>query len=139
MYGDEPGGDEVDKVMEEVGVGDAIDGGVDSEEKEQNIGYVAETVNGWVVRYACSWASYGPIYEKSSHLPGGHRDTYFEVTLGTIFPHVKVSTSIMNGIIDKTLWCDENGVNQCTARLCTQTSRTGILIGKTQSIRIRIE
>ncbi len=28
---------------------------------------------------------------------------YFDVTLGIIFPHVKVSTSIRNGIIDKTL------------------------------------
>ena len=67
------------------------------------------------------------------------KDTYLEVTLGTIFPLVNVSTSRMNGIIDKTLWCDENGVSQCTARLCTQTTRTGPLIGSSQSMRIRIE
>lgn len=65
--------------------------------------------------------------------------TYFVVTLGTIFPPVSVSTRRINGIIDKTLWCDENGVSQCTARLCTQTTRTGPFIGSSQSMRIRIE
>lgn len=38
--------------------------------------------------------------------------TYFEVTLGIIFPHVRVSTSKIKGIIDKTLWWDEKGVSQ---------------------------
>lgn len=64
---------------------------------------------------------------------------YFEVTLGIIFPLVNVSTRRMKGIIDKTLWCEENGVSQCTARLCTQTTRTGPLIGRSQSMRIRME
>lgn len=38
--------------------------------------------------------------------------TYRVVTLGIIFPPVRVSTSRMKGIIDKTLWWDENGVSQ---------------------------
>lgn len=60
-------------------------------------------------------------------------------TDGTIIPLDKVSTRSMKGIIDKTLWCDENGVSQCTARLWIQTTSTGRLIGKTQSISISIE
>ena len=34
------------------------------------------------------------------------------VILGIIVPPVNVSTRTMNGIMDKTLWCDENGVSQ---------------------------
>lgn len=42
MDGDEPETDHVDKVMEEVGVGDAVDGGVDGEEEEEQVRYVPE-------------------------------------------------------------------------------------------------
>lgn len=38
--------------------------------------------------------------------------TYRVVFRGIIAPFVKVWTSKINGIMDKTLWCDENGVNQ---------------------------
>ena len=38
VHGDEPGGDEVDEVVEEVGVGDAVDGGVEGEGEEQGGG-----------------------------------------------------------------------------------------------------
>lgn len=37
---------------------------------------------------------------------------YRVVTLGIIFPPVRVSTSRMKGIMDKTLWWDEKGVSQ---------------------------
>lgn len=54
-------------------------------------------------------------------------------------PVVRVSTRRMKGIIDNTLWWEEKGVNQCTARLWPQTMRTGMFIGRIQSIRMRIE
>lgn len=64
---------------------------------------------------------------------------YRVVTLGIMLPPVRVSTSRMNGIMDKTLWWDEKGVSQWTARLWTHTTRTGMLIGSTQSMRMRME
>lgn len=66
-------------------------------------------------------------------------NAYLDVTLGIIPPPVSVSTRRINGIMDKTLWCDEKGVSQCTARLWTQTTRTGRFIGRTQSMRMRME
>ena len=44
MDGDEPGGDKVDKVMQDVGVRDAVDGGVQGEEEEEGVGDEAEAV-----------------------------------------------------------------------------------------------
>ena len=44
MDGDEPGGDEVADVVQEVGVGDAVDGGVEGEEEEERVGDEAEAV-----------------------------------------------------------------------------------------------
>lgn len=38
--------------------------------------------------------------------------TYRVGTLGIIVPLVIVSTSRIKGIMDKTLWCDENGMYQ---------------------------
>lgn len=38
VHGDEPGGDEVDEVVQEVGVGDAVDGGVEGEGEEEGGG-----------------------------------------------------------------------------------------------------
>lgn len=58
---------------------------------------------------------------------------------GIMSPLVMVSTRMRNGMMDRTLWWEENGVNQCTARLCTQTTRTRMLIGRTQSISVKIE
>lgn len=66
-------------------------------------------------------------------------DTYRVVTLGIMVPLVIVSTSKTNGIIDRMLWCDENGMYQCTTRLWAQTRSTRALIGKIHSIRIRME
>jgi len=43
---DEPCRDEVDEMVEEVGVGDAVNGGVDGKEEEEDVGYVAEAVEG---------------------------------------------------------------------------------------------
>lgn len=65
--------------------------------------------------------------------------SYREKIRGIMCPLVIVSTSIKNGITDSTLWCDENGVSQCTARLCTQTTSTRLLIGSTHSMSVRIE
>lgn len=38
MHGDEPGGDEVDEVVQEVGIGDTVDGGVEGEGEEEGGG-----------------------------------------------------------------------------------------------------
>ena len=70
---------------------------------------------------------------------GEERGTDLEGTRGIILPQVRVSTRRMKGIMDKTLWWEEKGVSQCTARLCTQTTRTGMLIGRMHSMRMRIE
>ena len=40
--GDQPGADAVDEMMEQVGVGDAVDSRVDGEQEEEHVGYVAE-------------------------------------------------------------------------------------------------
>ena len=58
---------------------------------------------------------------------------------GIIAPLVMVSTRRRKGIIDKTLWWDENGINQCTTRLWAQTRRTSTLIGKIHNIKIKME
>lgn len=42
MNGDEPGGDDIDELVQKVGVGDAVDSGVDGEDDEENAGDVAE-------------------------------------------------------------------------------------------------
>lgn len=44
MDGDEPGGDEIDQVMENIRVCDAIYGGVNGEKEEDQIGDVADAV-----------------------------------------------------------------------------------------------
>lgn len=44
MHGDEPGSDEVDKVVKEVSIGDTIDSRVKGEKEEKCGGYVAEAV-----------------------------------------------------------------------------------------------
>lgn len=61
------------------------------------------------------------------------------VMRGIIAPEVMVSTSRRKGMMERTLWCEEKGMNQCTTRLCAQTRRTSTLIGKIQSIRISME
>ena len=43
MDGDEPGADEVGEVVETVSVGDAVEGCVNGEEEEEDVGYVAVT------------------------------------------------------------------------------------------------
>lgn len=45
------------------------------------------------------------------------RRTYRDVSLGIMAPEDKVSTRSINGIMERTLWCEENGVSQCRARL----------------------
>jgi hypothetical protein len=42
MNRDQPGGDDVHEVVEEVSVGDAVDGGVDGEKEEEEVGDVAD-------------------------------------------------------------------------------------------------
>ena len=44
MDGDKPGGDQIDELVEQIGVGDAIDCGADGKEEEEDVRYVAETV-----------------------------------------------------------------------------------------------
>ena len=101
MNSNEPSEDEVDKLMEQVGIGDAVDSSTDGKKEEEDIRYVAEAVHSKVLEMhnsrggqelCCPLTSVGELGK-----------TYFEVSLGTIFPQVKVSTSIKNGIIDKTL------------------------------------
>jgi hypothetical protein len=65
--------------------------------------------------------------------------TYRFWILGIIRPVLKVSTRRMKGTIETMLWWEEKGVSQCTARLRIQTTRTGKLMGRIQSIRTRIE
>ena len=43
MNRDEPGGDQVNKMMEEVSVCDAIDGGVGGKKEKEDIGDVSNT------------------------------------------------------------------------------------------------
>ena len=43
MYGNEPCTDEVDEAMQDVGVRNAIDGGIDGEEEEQGVRNVLES------------------------------------------------------------------------------------------------
>lgn len=125
--GDEPGADDVDEAVEEVGVGDAVDGGVEGEAGEEQVGYVPEAGG----------------FQRLAGVRGGAAGqgsmAYRVVTLGIIFPPVRVSTRRMKGIMDKTLWWDEKGVSQWTVRLWTHTTRTGMLMGSTQSMRMRME
>jgi len=44
MDSNEPRRDEVDELMEQISVRDAIDCGVDGEEEEEDVGYVAEAI-----------------------------------------------------------------------------------------------
>ena len=44
VYGDQPGSDHVDKVMQEVRIGDTVNSGVGCEEEEENVRDVAEAV-----------------------------------------------------------------------------------------------
>ena len=134
MDGHEPSADKIGDMVEEVGVRDAVDGGIDGEEKEEDVGDVFESDESSCLIHTLTQKDGIRGAEG-----GGKKKTYFVVTLGIIFPLVRVSTRSINGIMDKTLWCDENGVSQCTARLCTQTSKTNMLIGSTQSMRIRME
>ena len=128
--GDEPGAGDVDEVVEPVGEGDAVHGAVHGEEEEEDVGNMTET--GWRVSESRG---------RTEKAQGVRRegDSHLIVILGIIVPPVNVSTSTRKGIMDKTLWCDENGVSQCTARLCTQTTSTGRLIGRIQSMRMRME
>jgi hypothetical protein len=43
--GDEPSGKNIYKVVEEVGVRDAVDGGVAGNDEEENVGYVSDPVS----------------------------------------------------------------------------------------------
>jgi hypothetical protein len=50
-----------------------------------------------------------------------------------------VSTRRRNGMIDRTLWWEEKGMNQCTTRLWAQTRSTKTLIGRIHNMRMRME
>jgi hypothetical protein len=95
---EEPGGKEVEEVVEAVGVCDAVDGCVQRREEREDI-----------------------------------RDVL------CILPVLMTSTTSTNGRTASRLWCVLKGVNQWTARLWIQTISTGMLIGRTQSMRISIE
>lgn len=49
MDGEEPGGEEVEEVVQAVGVSDAVDGGVEGGKEGQDIRYEARSV------YCCQW------------------------------------------------------------------------------------
>ncbi len=55
MYNDEPRADEVDELVKQVGVRDAVDRGVDGKEEEEDVGYVAEAIEGWVLVKDTVW------------------------------------------------------------------------------------
>lgn len=76
-------------MVEEVGVCDAVGGGVEREDEEDEAGDVADT---------CSNHQHENVNNCQKSML-----TYLEVTLGIIFPQVRVSTSRIKGIIDKTL------------------------------------
>lgn len=65
--------------------------------------------------------------------------TYRVMIRGIIAPLVMVSTRRRNGMMDSTLWCEENGMNQCTTRLWAQTNKTKTLMGRIHNMRMRIE
>ena len=69
----------------------------------------------------------------------GEEVAYLLITRGIMVPAVSVSTRTMKGATERTLWCEEKGVSQCTARLWTQTTKTGMLMGSTQSMRTKME
>ena len=41
--GDEPGGDEINEMVEKVGVCDTVSSGIEREEEEEEVGHVADT------------------------------------------------------------------------------------------------
>lgn len=70
---------------------------------------------------------------------GWGEEAYRVVTLGIMRPVLRVSTRRMKGIMERMLWCEEKGVSQWTARFRIQTTRTGRLIGRIQSISTSTE
>ena len=140
MDRNQPGADEVCEVVKGVCVRDTVDGSIDGKKEEEDVCCVTKPI-------ALVSSSLLRIVEGKKWSPNKNmgsrakceKATYRFVILGIIAPPVNDSTSSMKGIMDKTLWWDEKGVSQCTARLCTHTTRTGILMGRTHSIRTRIE
>ena len=91
VQGNQPGGHEVDEVMEEIGVADPVHGRIHGQKEEEQAGDVAQPTK------------HVSKSTKLSLFKEGGSDVDLEVTLGTICPQVKVSTRRMKGIIDKTL------------------------------------
>lgn len=77
-------------MVEKVGVRDAVGGGVEGEEEEEETGDIADT---------CPYRQHLNVNMCQKTM-----STYLDVTLGIIFPQVRVSTSRIKGIIDNTLW-----------------------------------
>lgn len=77
-------------MVEKVGVRDAVGSGVKGQEEEEEAGNIADT---------CPYRQHVNVNKCQKTMT-----TYLEVTLGIIFPQVRVSTSRIKGIIDKTLW-----------------------------------
>lgn len=90
---------DIREMMKKVGVRDAIDGRIDGDREEDDGCNVFE-----------------PDTVRWSNILIG-RYTHLFVTRGIMAPLVRVSTKRINGMMDKTLWCDENGINQWTTRL----------------------
>ena len=126
MDGEEPGGEEVEEVVQAVGVRDAVDCGVEGGKEGQDIRYEACSVWKQSVDNSLECWIEGVI-------------TYRPVTLGVIFPALITSTNSTSGSTARRLWWVLNGVNQWTARLWIQTISTGMLMGNTQSMRTSIE
>lgn len=83
MYSYKPGAKDIYKLMEEVSVRNTIYGGVDGEAEEKDISDVAGTSKGVSRVFTCE----SPLFN--------WRATYREVSLGTIRPVLRVSTSTM--------------------------------------------
>lgn len=92
MNRDEPGGDQIDQVMKQIGVSDAIDCGIGGKKEEGDVGDIADAAKQ-------SMRLVSPL----ALIPLKKMQTYLEVTRGIIFPQVMVSTSRRKGIMDKTL------------------------------------
>ena len=122
MDEEEPCAKGIDEVVETVGVGDAVNRGIEGEGECENVGEELDAV------------------ETSVHRKGtmSSRMTYRLVTRGTILPVLCASTSRMKGRMQRRLWWVEKEVSHCTERLCIQTTRTGRLRGRIQSMSIKV-
>lgn len=103
-----PRGEDVDQVVQTVGICDAVERRIAGNAEEKEGGHVSHPIEERMMLVTL-------LRYRMARKEG--EGTYQWFILGIMFPVVSVSTSNMNGMIDSRLWWDENGVSQCTARL----------------------